>query len=325
MRGHWNARFIEASHLDEAEKLTEEDDVLCIEGNYLQSSDARNLVTRFLATGRGVFIMMNRISPLSKAWLKELGIEALETQKNGRAHFQYIYAAHPILYPFTLPDYGNLMEVEVTDPINMRYAQAVPLIFTEKGEAILMEKKQSAGRLLVQSFAFDRQQTTWPVHVTFLPYLDLCLQHLRPVDPTPTVFEPSSVLSRVFQTNSGVKALVLKNGANMERADVTGGRVRLKLPRKPGFYSVTCEGGNEPERTICVNPSHKESDLHYTNQPVALQSWVLPRTTQTGVVENKGTSTSAIMEQKVWWWLLMGALIGLACETAVSNFRRRNT
>lgn len=327
MRGHWAARFIDAAQIGAAVESTDDAEVLCIESNYLQSDDARRLVARYLDTGRGVLIMVNRLSPASKAYLKELGFEAQDSAKPGRAHFQYIFASHPVLYPFTLPDYGNLMEVEVTDPFSLRAAQAIPLIFTDKGEAVLLQKAQSKGRLMVQAFAFDRRQTTWPVHVTFLPYLDLCLQNLRPVDPAPTVFEPSSVMTRTFPTNSGVRALVLKGDTELGRAAVENGRVKLKLPAKPGFYTVACEGGNEPARTLCINPSHKESELRYTNQPATLQSWVVPRVIpRNEIASSKGPAPIAsILQERLWWWLLIAALAGFACETCIANFKRRKS
>jgi hypothetical protein len=331
MRGHWAAQLLDPANLDsEAEtRAADNAEALCIESNFLQSDQARALVNRFLESGRGVYIMINRLSPASRAFLKELGFEVQESTKPGRSRFQYIFAAHPVLHPFTLPDYGNLMEVEVIDPFTVRANQALPLIFTDKSEPVLMEKTKGSGRLMVQAFAFDRRQTTWPVQVTFLPFLDLCLQKLRPADPVPTVFEPATVMTRVFPTNSPVRAVILKDadGVEQSRAPMEYNRVKLRLPGRPGFYTAVCEGGNEPPHAICVNPSRNESELLYTNHPVSLLSWVIPKAvTKNGVASGPSRATAAsIFEERIWWWLLVAALVGLGVEAVIANFKQRTS
>lgn len=323
MRGHWAARVIDPSRIAAELESSEDADVLCIEGNYLQSGDARKLMSRYLAEGHGVFLMVNRILPSTKAYLKEVGFELQPATKAGSAHFQYVFASHPILYPFTSPDYGNLMEVQVTDPASLRADKALPLIFTDKGEPVLFQKVQGTGKLLVQAFGFERSQTSWPVHETFLPYLDLCLQHLRAADPTPTVFEPAEVLARTFRTNSGVVTLVLKDQKELARAAVVNGKAQLRLPDQPGFYTVACEGSAPSQRTICINPSHKESDLTYTNTPQAMLTWRMPSAAPVAAAP-KGVATAAsILQERIWWWLLMAAFAGLCGECIWTILRSR--
>lgn len=327
MRGHWAARFIEPSRLSAEVESGDDAEVLCIESNYLQSGDARKLLMRYLKAGRGVFLMVNRLSPTTKAFLRDLGFEGQPSTNPGQSHFQYVFANHPILHPFTSPDYGNLMEIQVTDPVSLRAAQALPMIFTDKGEAVLFQRVQMPGKLLVQAFGFERSQTSWPVHATFLPYLDLCLQNLRPKETTPTVFEPAEVLAQTFTTNSGVRALVLKNQKEqkeLNRADVVNGKAQLRLPDQPGFYTVTQEGGEPSQRTICINPSPKESELAYTAAPQTLQSWKLTRAKEPADIIAKGSENrTSILQERLWWWLLLGALAGLFCESLLANFKRR--
>ena len=90
-------------------------DVLCMESNYLQLSDARKLLHRYLDNGRGVFLIVNRVTPAINGYLRELGFEpesAGESAPAGQERLKYIAGNHPIFHPFVSADYGNLMDVK---------------------------------------------------------------------------------------------------------------------------------------------------------------------------------------------------------------------
>src|SRR2546427_807152 len=74
-------------------------DVLCLESNYLQSGDARKLLWRYLSNGRGVFLLVNRLTPAIKGHLRELGFQAEETIDRGKEaaeRFQFVAFNHPV-------------------------------------------------------------------------------------------------------------------------------------------------------------------------------------------------------------------------------------
>ncbi len=330
MRGHWAARFIEPTKVSSELDANNDAEVLCIEASYLQSSDARKLLWRYLSNGRGVFLMVNRVNPSTKGFLKELGFEILspDPAKAGAATFQYIFANHPVFHPFTSPDYGNLLEIKVIDPVRLRSKQAVPLVYSDKGEPVFFQNLKQPGKMFVSAFGFERAQTSWPVHSTFIPFLDLCLQNARPADTTPTSFEPGDAFAQSFPTNSTVKTLLLlKDQKELDRAPVRNGKAQLRLPDQPGLYRLVCEGGVEPEKIISINPSPKESQLIYAAAPPALQAWQLPASAKSSpAVQTKtmgAASFASIRQQRLWWWLLLIALAGLFCETTWTNIKRR--
>lgn len=330
MRGHWSAKFIEPTKIADELAANNDAEVLCIEASYLQSSDARRLLSRYLSNGRGVFLMVNRVNPATRGFLRELGFEILpgDSAKSGAAHFQYIFANHPVFHPFTSPDYGNLLEIKIINPVRLRGSQAMPLIFSDKGEPVFFQTLKSNGKMFVSAFGFDRAQTSWPVHTTFIPFLDLCLQNARPADATPTSFEPGDAFAQNFSTNSTVKALALFKGEKeLARGTVKNGNAQLRLPDSPGLYRLVCEGGTEPEKIISINPSPKESQLIYASEPQALESWQLPASAKSSPAIQAKTANAAtfanIRQQRIWWWLLLVALVGLFLETLWTNLKRR--
>src|SRR5262249_35014006 len=76
MRGQWATKVLEAANLSAELAEGQDADVLCLESSYLASPEARKLLTRYLSNGRGVFLIVNRLTPAAEGCLRELGFEA---------------------------------------------------------------------------------------------------------------------------------------------------------------------------------------------------------------------------------------------------------
>ena len=188
--------------------------MLVVESNYLQSGDARKLLWRYLTNGRGVVLLVNRVTPSISGCLRELGFEAEGTVSDEKASpekFQFVFFNHPIFHPFLSPDYGNLMEIKVFKYAQLRGSEAMPLIFSEKGAGLFFQGTKFPGKLFVAAFGLDREHTSWPVDQTFIPFLDLTLQAARAEDPTPTTFEPGEISKLQLPAGSAVKETVLRD------------------------------------------------------------------------------------------------------------------
>jgi hypothetical protein len=301
-----------------------------MESSYLQSADARKLVWRYLTNGRGVILLVNRLTPAVNGALRELGFEPQNTVESRKPQkFQYVFSNHPIFHPFLSPDYGNLMEVKVLKHARVKAMQGMPLIFSESGDALFFQGTKFPGKLLLSAFGFEREQTSWPVHLTFIPFLDLALQHCRPEDPAPTSYEPGEVSVLGFASDTPVREVVLRDDQReLQRAPVTRGKAQLRLPDQPGLYAVTYDDATEPEKIFSVNPSPRESHLSFVETPEAMKIWKLDRPRDVGqssrLAEKTEISLAGIMQQQWWWWLLLGALAMLVAETVWSAARKEH-
>lgn len=332
MQGHWAARVLEPARVAEEVSGNHDAEVLVIESAYLQSADARKLVWRYLTNGRGVLLLVNRVTPVISGALRELGFEAQAdglVEQTGGEPFQFVFSNHPIFHPFLSPEYGNLMEVRVLKHARLKVMQGMPLIFSGAGDALFSQGSKLPGRLFVSAFGFDRAQTTWPVHQTFIPFLDICLQNCRPEDSAPLNYDPAAVSIINLPADSPVREVVLR-GANteVERVPVVQGKAQLRLPDKPGLYEVSFDGQSEPEKVLSVNPSPKESQLVYAENPEAMKVWQLargaPPSNASAVAGARAISLAGILQQRIWWWLVLAGLAALLLETIWSAARREH-
>jgi hypothetical protein len=330
MRGQWASRVLEPTKLAAELAGNEDADVLVVESNYLQSGDARKLLWRYLTNGRGVVLLVNRVTPSISGCLRELGFEAegtVSTEKGSAERFQFVYSNHPIFHPFLSPDYGSLMDVKVSKYVQLKGSQAMPLIFSEKGAGLFFQGTKFAGKLFVAAFGLDREHTSWPVDQTFIPFLDLTLQTARAEDPTPTTFEPAEISKIQLPVGSTVREAVLRDERQvLSRAPVEQGRTQLRMPEKPGVYALTYDDGTQVEKMFSVNPSPKESQLAYVDAPEALKVWRVnlpPGTGKPAVMPARGKlSLSGILQQQWWWWMVMGGLAALMLEMALADMKR---
>jgi hypothetical protein len=330
MRGEWAARLLDPGNLGPELSNAQDADVLCIESSFLQGGDARKLLWRYLTNGRGVVLFVNRVTPAIKGFLRELGFEAESTPDGGEEvseKFQFVFSNHPIFHPFLSPDYGNLMEVRVSRYVRLTASQAMPLIFSEKGAALFFQGTKFPGKLFVAAFGMDRQHTSWPIHQTFIPFLDLTLQSARADDPTPTNYEPGEVALLPMPAGSAAKELILSaDGRELTRAQVAQGKAELRLPDKPGLYDLTSGEKDQLLKVFSVNPSPKESELVYDDPEDTIKSWRLATpgsVARTAVDPTAGTvSISAILQQRLWWWMLLGALVALGLEALLGAMRK---
>jgi len=328
MRGQWASHIIEPSRIDDELSANNDADVLCLESNFLQSGDARKLLWRYLSNGRGVVLFVNRVTPAITGFLRELGFETeppLDPASKTAEKFQFVLSNHPIFHPFLSPDYGNLLDIKVYPHARLHSAQALPLIFSDHGEELFFQSTKSQGRLFVMAFGLDREQTSWPVHQTFIPFLDLTLQTARAEDPTPLAFEPAQATVLQLPALAAAREVALRSDQReLGRFPVEQGRVRLQLPANPGLYDLTVDDNSKPEKVFSVNPSSKESELAFETAPAALQAWRLntresARTTALNPVK---LSMTAILQQRVWWWMLVAGLACLLLETAIAQGTR---
>jgi hypothetical protein len=326
MRGRWATRALEPSNLPAELARNQDADVLCLESNYLQSGDARKLLSRYLHHGRGVLLLVNRVTPSIAGTLRELGFELEHTvasPKRSPERFQFVLSNHPIFHPFLAPDYGNLLDIKIYKHVQMKASQAMPLIFSQDGAGLFFQGTQLSGKLFVAAFGLDREHTSWPLDPTFIPFLDLTLQTARAQDPTPTNFEPGEVAVLPSPAGSAAREWVLRDaGTVLSRVPVVAGQTQVRMPDRPGLYTLTSDDNPQDEKVFSVNPSPKESQLVYAASPEAVRTWKMNLPSEKARTPLRAVRTkislSAVLQQPWWWWMVLGGLVVLMLEMAVA-------
>jgi hypothetical protein len=358
MRGQWATRIIEPTKLGDELGANQDADVLCLESNYLQSADARKLLWRYLTNGRGVLLLVNRVTPAITGFLRELGFETGGMINAEAAEkFQFVLSNHPVFHPFLSPDFGNLMDVKVSRYFQLTSSQAMPLIFSQRGGGLFFQGTKLQGKLYVAAFGLDREHTSWPIHQTFIPFLDLTLQNARAEDPTPTIFEPGELAMVQLPANSTVREVVLRPVAKVSvptnsagaspavgpggdttvhlttssasedahRTPVEQGRAQVLLPDRPGLYALTYDESPQIEKVFSINPSPKESELAFIDSPEAMKVWQAngPNGKSAPAPNRAKITLAAILQQRFWWWMVVGGLVVLILETVLAELKQK--
>jgi hypothetical protein len=328
MRGRWLVDGANSSDRENGVGQRTEADVLCLESSYFASPEARSLVGKYLNDGRGVLLFVDRLSPAIKAHLQELGFEADRQKENSNEEsIQFVVPNHPVFQRFVSGEYGGLLDLKFSNYSRLKSQDATPLLFSKSGAGLLFEAKRGAGRLYLAAFGMDREHTSWPVHPTFVPFLDLVLQSCRGGEGERPFFETGEFASIAAArgTEEGQGAILKSGSTVLAQSQVSGGRIRFRLPDNPGLYTVDI-GALQAETTVAVNCPAKESDLVYTQSAVVPPAWQIKRERPpTSLASLSLPARSEVFAQRLWWWLLLGALAALLIEAHAASRRRLTT
>lgn len=334
MRGRWQTELLNPVDVDPDAPLAELADVLLVEVSYVQSQRVRDLLLRYLNNERGVILLLDRVTPLVKGFLRELGFEVVGEPRAQSQPFRYFNVYHPIFRPFAQGELGDLMQVLVHEHVPLRSRKALPLIYGAAGGGLLAEGLKTKGRLLVFTFGFHLEATDWPIKPSFIPFLDLTLQHVRGATELQTSWEPGELYSMTLEKDTmttGQDFAVVHRRGEDGRADEEVLRLdleengdertlRFRISDRPGIYTVSLNGETLIQK-LAVNPAPEESSLVYDPTPDALNAWTLPGDVQTEAQDSRPemeiVALSEVLLQKIWWWLLLAGLVILSLESAL--------
>jgi hypothetical protein len=356
MRGRWLADF-SPQVLQSSAVAT--GDVLLIEARSLLEPRGRELLEQYRRERRGVLLVVDRDSKALVEPLRMLGIESNgEVKESPTDPFRYILYDHPIFQPLRSRDFGDLLDIRVSRYRRLTASDARVLVYSSMGDPLLLEFENGAGRLLVAAFGWERNETNWPIHPSFVPFLDLSLEHLRERATWPRQCEPGErclwPLADFLDLADAADAAALGTPTKQAGApgplsgpvvvtDSTGqewfrGPLRddaadFTAPSIPGLYDVSVDGGRSVARTIAVNPSPLEANLTYSSGESKVALWRSasssdkgqgPSDSRTADVRNR-IELSAILRQSTWWWLLAGCAVLLMIETLWASWRGADT
>ena len=335
-RGKWSAQILPPDELAAALAApgTADADVLVLDASYLASSQARQLVDRYFAGGRGVFIAVDRETTLIDGALRQYGFtpktSTAAAPEPPAAPLRFFTQDSPVFAPFKLAELGNVLEVRMEKYHPLQTSDAKPILFAQNGDAVLFEGLHGPGRLLVAAFGFDRVHTDWVIHPTFLPFLDQALQSLRPQPLLTTNLEPGETWLATVPRQTRVGRLHLRDGKREIDSGTldASGRALIKMPDTPGNYRVTYDDAATTEQMVSVNPAPEESDLHYVPAGAdPLRVWTMNAAlggSAAVAVPTQGNSPrGGTAEAQPWWWYVaLAGLVALFAELAFTSTSR---
>jgi hypothetical protein len=329
--GRWEVSRTEANQVSRGQGRTVPD-VLCLESHYLASAAVREAVRDDLSAGRGVVLIVDDTTPLIAGFLRELGVDAEWGERTVAepATFRYVFGEHPIFAPLRSARWTNLAEVEFSSYYPLQVRDATALAFSASGDPLIFEVSVGPGRMLLFAFAMDRRDTNWPIHPTFIPFLDQVLQYVRGQSTPEHRFEPGESVVWNLPPSTSAETVVIAPldpaapdaapGDGLIRAEVRDRQTRFQLPARPGHYAVRY--GDEPglAAVLDVNPSAAESVLTYDKDPAALAAWRDPDAAADASAGRESASEIELtrleaLQQPYGWYLLVAAMIVFLAES----------
>jgi hypothetical protein len=179
---------------------------------------------------------------------------------------------------------------------------------------LVLDQQVGDGHILVFASTFDNVANDFPLHASFVPFIEQTARYLGRLDSG-----PSSVLVGSFTELRDSK----EAGAAVDVVDPKGDRVfslaeAAKVPNiqfaMAGFYDIRRPNGRN--ELVAVNADRHESDL----TPVPPESLSLWQNTANGTSATDGGTAAGEQKPLSLWWYVMLAVLALAVvESLLGN------
>ncbi len=181
------------------------------------------------------------------------------------------------------------------------------------GTPLLMDQQAGDGHVLVFSSTFDNIANDFPVHASFVPFVEQTARYLGRLNDG-----PPSVLVGSFEELRDSK----EKGAAVDVLDPKGERA-LSLEEatkaqniqftQAGFYDIRRPNGRN--ELVAVNSDRHESDL----TPVATETLALWQNTAEGSAGEGGSVEGEQKPLSLWWYVMLAVLALAVAESLLGN------
>ncbi len=309
--------------------------VVIVNDATLSSANAA-LLTGFVERGGGLFLVLGERSPSASDWPLLPGTLSAPVDRMSLrgGTLGYLDYSHPVFDEFKDPRNGSFASMRF---LKYRGLRPTPedrvLARFDDGAAAIVERRVGAGRVIAFASTIDGTWNDVPRHSMYLPLVHEVSAYLAQHE-VPAAWQ---TVGRMFDISSPVGALVRDGQLGAAGAaggvrgvvvapsgqQVTlgaGGAETIRLSEQ-GFYSVRVAGtGDRRPYVVAVNLAPEESDLASIAPDVFLAG-ITGGAAATAAAMDIEPLTPAEMEkrQSIWWFLLVGGLVALLVEAALSN------
>ena len=178
---------------------------------------------------------------------------------------------------------------------------------------LLLDKQLGEGRVLVFASTFDNISNDFPLHASFVPFIEQTAQYLGRIDNRQANFIVGSYLElrNAKEQGASIEVLDPKGERALSLAEATRAQsIRLA---GAGYYEVHRPNGRQ--ELVAVNPDRQESDLDVIPQ----ETLALWENTAHGVAEAGAAGDAEHNPREFWWYVMLAVLaVGIA-ESLLGN------
>ncbi|HVS63098.1 MAG TPA: VWA domain-containing protein, partial [Thermoanaerobaculia bacterium] len=314
------------------------------------TADARSALIDAVERGAGALVLLGRSeSGGLPAWGLD-GDEPLRQELSGRSLASIDYD-HPIFSPFAAARSGDLSgarffryrglselpsrdrdkaadssrEAAAGDAANREGERvggdASVVARFDDGSAALIERRVGRGRVAIWASTLDAEWGDLVLQPVFVPWIDRTMQHLAGFEPDRPFYRVGQVARLDLGERQGEEWLVVDPAE--KRTTVPAERELLLPVRADGFYEVRpVEGNAQRALVVAANLDPVESDLTRLDA-VELRLSLSQESVTVETAAESGEDRAAVERQRIWWYVLLGALLLLAIEGWLANRKGR--
>jgi hypothetical protein len=215
-------------------------------------------------------------------------------------------------YPSILKD-GRWDDVKFFQAIRVQPGKARVAAKLTDGTPLLMDEQLGEGHIVVFASTLDNIANDFPVHSSFVPFVDRTARYLGRLDDAPPSVPVGSFAELRDSKEKGAAVDVLdpkgERALSLEEA-TRAPNIQFTMA---GFYDIRRPNGRN--EMVAVNADRHESDL----TPVSPDDLSLWQNTAQGTA---GTSEGAAGEQKplsLWWYVMLAVLALAVAESFLGN------
>jgi hypothetical protein len=167
---------------------------------------------------------------------------------------------------------------------------------------LLAEKRLGAGKVLVFGSTFDNLSNDFPLHASFVPFVEQTTNYLAGYDGRPPTHLVDSFAELRTEKQRGEALEVLDPAGRRALSLEEAATLETLQLRDEGFYEIRRPNGRR--EVLAVNADRQESDLDVL-PPETLSVWqATGEATRTAGVDGEGEKSSF----RLWWYVLAAAV-----------------
>jgi hypothetical protein len=178
---------------------------------------------------------------------------------------------------------------------------------------LLMDQQVGDGHILVFASTFDNVANDFPLHASFVPFVEQTARYLGRLDQGPPSVQVGSFeeLRDSKEKGAAVDVLDAKGERVLSLAEATQAQ-NIQFTQA-GFYDIRRPNGRN--ELVAVNSDRRESDL----TPASAETLTLWQNTASGSPGASGTRQSDRKRLSLWWYVMLAVLAVSVAESLLGN------
>ena len=258
--------------------------------------------------GKNAFIVWKN-SPAYRSFLYSFGIRVTGNNSDEQSCFENINFNHPVFSAFKNVKLTSFSDVYFKSHAICRLPDNASVIaeFPDNSPA-LAEIPYGKGKIFFLTASVERNNSNWPVHSTYLPFLREMLKISLEKRDNCNIYIPG-------------KTIHLKQESEIysETGSLIAEKIKSFTPDTAGCFTINT--GNSKD-IICVNYPDEESesqilDKNFSASNIVRNNKNIPQYTEKNIyAQNSENNTN---NSRIWFYLLTAAAVCLFTELLISN------